>query len=98
LSKASFKDLNIKSTLNSLPIFTEDSVMDPSLLNLANFFNFSNETTVDSFDDSYENLKYINFIYHLNYKNLTSVNASAAYPLSYTQIIDNFRADYEDNS
>jgi hypothetical protein len=72
--------------------------MDPSLLKLTNFFNFSNETTADTFDDSYENLKYINFLYHLNYKNLTSLNSSAMHPLSYTQIIDNFRADYEDNS
>jgi hypothetical protein len=72
--------------------------MDPSLLNLSNFFNFSNETTTESFDDSYENLKYINVIYYLNYNNLISLNSSSSYPLSYTQIIDNFRADYEDNS
>merc|ERR1712054_626432 len=78
LTKASFKDLNVKKTLNSLPIFTEDSIMDPSLLNLSNFFNFSNETTTDSFDDSYESLKYINFIYYLNYKNLISLNSTSS--------------------
>lgn len=83
---------------NSLPIFTEESVMDPSLLSLSNFFNFSNETTVDSLEDSYENFKYINYIYHLNYTTLTQASTSAVHPLSYTQIIDNFRADYEDNS
>lgn len=98
LTKPSFKDLTLNSTLNTLPLYSEDTILDPSLLNLSNFFNFSNETTVDSLEDSYENFKYINFIYHLNYQNLTQLNSSSAYPLSYTHIIDNFRADYEDNS
>jgi|TARA_B110000459_G_C16554719_1_gene468481 hypothetical protein len=98
LSKPAFKDLTTQYTTNSLPIFTEEAVMDPSLLSLSNFFNFSNETTVDSLEDSYENFKYINYIYHLNYTTLTQAATSAVHPLSYTQIIDNFRADYEDNS
>ena len=98
LSKPSFKDLTAQSTTNSLPIFSEESVIDPSLLNLSSFFNFSNETTVDSLEDSYESFKYINYIYHLNYTSLSQSNSSAMHPLSYTQIIDNFRADYEDNS
>ena len=98
LSKPLFSDLNIKSTTNSLPIFSDETVLDPSLLNLSNFFNFSNETTSDSFDDSYENFKFINHIFYLNYKNLVQLNTSLVNPLSYTQVIDNFRPDYEDNS
>jgi hypothetical protein len=98
LTKPIFKDLSSSSSLQSLPLYSEESVLDPSLLNLNNFLNFSNESTIDSLDDSYENLKYLNYIYHLNYQNLLQFNSSTTYPLSYTQVIDNFRADYEENS
>jgi hypothetical protein len=53
---------------------------------------------VDSLEDIYDNYKYINFIHHINYKNLMQLKAVGTYPLSYTQVIDNFRPDYEDNS
>jgi hypothetical protein len=88
----------VGTNLNTLPIFSEESIISPSLLTHMNFFNFSNETNLDSLEDSYENLKYINYIHYLNYKNLLQVKTSTIYPLSYTQIIDNFRADYEENS
>jgi hypothetical protein len=98
LTKPAFKDLTINQNLNTLPLFSEDSIIDTSSLTCNNFFNFPNESNIDTLEDSYEHLKYINYIYHLNYKNLLQLKTSPAYPLSYTQIIDNFRADYEDNS
>jgi hypothetical protein len=98
LAKPLFKDLSIKSNLNSLPIFSEDSISNTNLLNLKNFNNFSTENSVDSLEDAYENFKYINYIYYLNYKTLLNSSNSSIQPLSYTQVIDNFRADYEDNT
>lgn len=53
---------------------------------------------IDSCEDSYENFKYINYIYHLNYKTLIQLKSSSVFPISYTQVLDNFRADYEENS
>jgi hypothetical protein len=90
------RDLSIKTNLNSLPIFTEDAVPNSLLLNLKNFYPFSSETAVDSIEDSYENLKYVNYVHYLTYKNLLNTNAVTIQPLSYTQVIDNFRPDYEE--
>lgn len=98
LTRPAFKDLTSNVNVSSLPLFSEEAVLDPSLLNLTNFFNFSNETAIDSCEDSYENFKYINYIYHLNYKTLIQLKSSSVFPISYTQVLDNFRADYEENS
>ena len=98
LAKPMLRDLSAKTNLNSLPIFTEDSVPNSLLLNLKNFYPFSNETAVDAIEDSYENLKYVNYIHYLTYKNLLNTNATKIQPLSYTQVIDTFRPDYEEMS
>tara|TARA_B100000787_G_C16041246_1_gene227063 strand:- start:129 stop:581 length:453 start_codon:yes stop_codon:yes gene_type:complete len=98
LSKPLFRDLNVQTSLNSLPVFSEDSVPNTLLLGLKNFNNFSTETSVDSLEDSYENFKYINYLHYLNYKTILNSTMSNIQPLSYTQVIDSFRADYEDNS
>jgi hypothetical protein len=90
--------LTLQSNLSALPLFSDDVIIDPYLLTQNNFFNFSNETTLDSLEDTYDNYKYINFIHHINYKNLLQLKTSGVFPLSYTQVIDNFRPDYEDNS
>jgi hypothetical protein len=92
------RDLSAKTNLNSLPIFTEDSVPNSLLLNLKNFYPFSGETAIDSIEDSYENVKYVNYLHYLTYKNLLNTNATRIQPLSYTQVIDNFRPDYEEMS
>jgi hypothetical protein len=98
LAKPFFRDLNAKTNLNSLPVFSEDSVPNSFLLGLKNFHNFANENSLDTLEDSYENFKYINYIHYLNYKTLLNTKTSSVQPLSYTQVLDNFRADYEDNS
>ena len=98
LAKPFLRDLSANSSLNSLPIFTEDSVPNSLLLNLKNFYPFSNETSLDSIEDSYENLKYINHLHYLTYKNLLNSNSDRVQPLSYTQVLDSFRPDYEEMS
>lgn len=49
-------------------------------------------------EDSYENLKYVNYIHYLTYKTLLQSNSESIQPISYTYIVDNFRPDYEDAS
>jgi hypothetical protein len=51
---------------------------------------------MDSSDDSYESLKYLTYIHSLNSKNTLNFDRNAISPISYAQVIDNFRADYED--
>jgi len=98
LAKPLLRDLSGTTNLNSLPIFTEDALPNSLLLNLKNFYPFSSEAIVDSVEDSYENLKYINYLHYLSYKTLLNSNSSKIQPLSYTQIVDNFRPDYEEAS
>jgi hypothetical protein len=84
--------------LNSLPIFSEDAVTNSTLLGLKNFYPFSAETTLDSTEDSYENFKYLHHLNHLSYKNVLNASSAKIYPLSYTQVIDPFRPDYDEAS
>jgi hypothetical protein len=98
LSKPLFRDLTTQTNLSSLPVFSEDSILNSELLSPNNFFNFSNEVGIDTFEDNYDNFKFLNFIHHLNYKTLLQLKSSPIYPLSYAQVLDTFRADYEENA
>ena len=65
LSKSVLSDNNINSqNLHSLPIFSEETIMDPKLTNLTDFNSFSNEILVDNLEDVYESSKYINYLYY----------------------------------
>ena len=98
LARPLLRDLSATTNLNALPIFSEDSLPNTLLLGLKDFANFPNEVSVDSLEDSYESLKYINHLHYLNYKTLLNANNAYIQPISYTHVLDNFRADYEDNA
>jgi len=83
--------------LTSLPVYTEEVFTNTLLLGLKNFQHFSNEALVDVSDDAYENMKYLNYFYYLTYKNIFTTNLNLAYPISYANVLDSFRTDYEDN-
>jgi len=61
-----------------------------------NLNNFGNEVSSDLYDDSYDSLKFLNYIHYLNFKNIISIDNNIINPIPYTQVIDNFRADYDD--
>lgn len=97
LNKPFLTETNNNSlNISSLPIFSEESIQDPKLINLKDFNLFSNEFLVESSEEGYEFSKYTNYLYYLNYKNLLNGSCSGVYPISYTTIFDNFRSDYED--
>jgi hypothetical protein len=97
LSKNLINDLNSNSkNLHSLPIFSEESILNPKLTSLKNFNLFSNEMLVDGSEDTYESSKYINYLYYLNFKNIINNSSNNIQPISYTHIFDSFRSDYED--
>lgn len=97
LSKPFIKDLSSTVNISSLPLFTEDSVVSTPLLSTKNFDNFGNEVSVDGLDDSYESAKTMNYLQHTGFKNNLSMNNNLISAISYTQVMDNFRADYEEN-
>jgi heme/copper-type cytochrome/quinol oxidase subunit 2 len=87
--------LNTKNSY-SLPIFSEESILDPKSATLKNLNSFANEVTVDGIDDAYESSKYLNYLYYLNYKNILNNSVNNIQPISYTTVFDSFRSDYED--
>jgi hypothetical protein len=98
LSKPFIKDLTNTLNTSSLPIFTEDTTVDTSLLSTKNFDNFGNEITLDTLDDSYESSKNLNYTQYNNFKSNIATNTNLISTISYTQVMDNFRADYEENT
>jgi hypothetical protein len=98
-----FKFKNDKSISNpisevSLPIVTEDSLPNTNYTTLNNFRQFPTELTSDTFDESYENFKGVNYL--LSTDNITSysLKSPSLTPNSYAHILDSFRADVDDNS
>jgi len=81
--------------LNTLPIFTEDYITNTLLTSSKNLNNFGTEISLDLNDDAYESIKFLNYVHYLNFKNILSIDNNILNPISYTQIIDNFRADYD---
>jgi hypothetical protein len=96
LAKPFIKNNVLSLNLNLLPIFSEESLNNSKLLNLKNYQLFATELALDSIDDTYENVKYLNYLYHINYKNLITSNVNTIYPISYATILDNFCAGYEE--
>jgi hypothetical protein len=97
LSKTFLSDTNSNSkNLYSLPIFSEEPIINPALTTTKDFSLLPNEMVVDSTDEAYEASKYLNYLYHLNYKNLVNTTGSGVQPLSYSTVFDSFRSDYED--
>jgi hypothetical protein len=83
--------------LFSLPISSEDFLPNTAFTALKDFRQFPTELTSDSFDDSYENFKGINYV--LNKNNITSYNFKLPTMTnnSYAHVLDSFRADIDDN-
>jgi hypothetical protein len=97
LNKTFLTDTNVNSkNTYSLPIFSEESITNPTLTTYKDFSSFANETVVDSSEEVYESSKYVNYLYYLNYKNIINSTSSNIQPLSYLTVFDNFRPDYED--
>jgi hypothetical protein len=91
-----FKDTNITTNLSSLPLFSEDFHTQSNLSNLNDFNLYDTELELDLFDDSYANSKFIGYIHYLNYSNILNLDLQSNFPLSYIQVLNAFRADYEE--
>jgi heme/copper-type cytochrome/quinol oxidase subunit 2 len=97
MSKTFLSDTNQNTkNLYSLPIFSEESINNPKFTSLKDFVTFPNELSIEGLDEAYESSKYINYLYHLNFKNLINQSTNNIQPLSYATVFDSFRSDYED--
>jgi len=81
----------------STSLFSEEFFNDTSLLNLKNFAFYGNEVIIDDIDNSYENNKTLSYLHYLNYLNVFNIGLSYNNPISYTQVLNSFRADVSEN-
>jgi hypothetical protein len=92
-----FQDRNLLHMTHPLPLFSEEALVDSGLLNLKNFQPFSDETTFDAMEEPLDSLKSTAQLHLTNRKGLLSKNLNFTQPLPYTQVMDTFRPNYEDN-
>ena len=88
----------LSDSLNPTSPFTEETVVNPHLLNLSNYNIFSNGPTFDGLEDPYETVKGSNYFLNTNLRNTLTFNLGALSPNSYANVIDSFRADFEEQS
>jgi|TARA_B110001450_G_scaffold193693_1_gene181979 hypothetical protein len=81
----------------SLPVVTEDFFPNTGYTTLKDFRQFPTEVTADTFSDSYENFKGVNYLLSTN--NITSygLKTPTTTSNSYAHVLDSFRADVDDN-
>jgi hypothetical protein len=97
LSKKFLVDTNLSTkNVSSLPVFSEESFLNPTITSVKNFSLLANEGYIDGVEDVYESSKYLNYLYYHNFKNLVNNTVNNIQPLSYTTVFDSFRSDYED--
>lgn len=84
------------SYINSISLFNEDCLSLVRNISSKNFKSFSSELNNDSCEDSYESIKqvYSLFSNHQNFTNLLNLNTMS--PVSYTQVLNSFRGNYEE--
>ena len=98
LLKPFFKNNVHTNNLYPLTIYSDDSILNPSLIKNTNFKSFSDEVTLDSLDDSYNSFKNNTQLINSFYLNFLNINNLPVFPISYTQVFDSFRADFDDSS
>jgi len=81
-----------------LPISSEYNFTNPSGVNLINFNYFNNDASLESTEESYENLKNIQFLYFSGNKNLVLNSFNYFLPSSFTNVLDAFRPDFDENN
>ena len=100
-SKFAYKSLSNKlreSSIYSLPVSSELAFLNPSKLNLINFNYFNNDVSLDATEESYENMKNIQSLYFLGNKNVVLQSFNYFLPSPFTQVLDAFRPDFDENN
>jgi hypothetical protein len=82
----------------SLPVSSENLFINPANTNLLNFNYFNNDSSIESTEESYENLKNLQFLYFSGTKNVVLPSFNFLLPTSFTQVLDSFRPDFDENN
>ena len=92
------RDYELPKRSTSAEIFSEDAPALSKNLALNNYEPFLAENTLDSFEDVYDNLKNVALSHSLFSKNINFVSLNSISPMSYAQVLDNFRPDFEEKT
>jgi hypothetical protein len=97
VTKPFFKNMLISNNLYSNSVLNEDFLRNPSFLKGFEFQLLPQESVIDSFDDSFDGFK--NLLTLNNYANvsLDISNTSPVLNLTYNQVMDYFRGDFDDS-
>jgi hypothetical protein len=100
-AKISYKSLTNKlqnQNIYSLPVSSENFFSNPASTNLLNFNFFNNDSSIEATEESYENLKNLQFLYFSGSKNVVLPSFNFVLPTSFTQVLDSFRPDFDENN
>jgi hypothetical protein len=102
-TKLKLKSVNkpfLKMSFDKIPfsIYSEELLTSPVGVNLLNFSVYNNEGLFETVEDSYENLKNFKYIYALNSQNVLLNAFKYISPTTYTNVLDAFRANYDEYS
>jgi hypothetical protein len=93
-----FLDTSLKSATFSNPIYLDDFVSNPYTLMTKDFFIFPLATSVTSSEDSYEALKFLNYITNAAGKPMRLTFNNSLLTHAHTHVFDFFRADIDEFS
>jgi len=65
---------------------------------MLNFLSSGSEVELDTLEEVYGGEKFLNYIFYTNYLNTLSSSYSGNLPLSYSQVLDSFRSNFEEIS
>jgi len=91
--------LNFSSSKpNPLALQTPELFFNPSEINVLDLGYYNNDSNLEALDGNYENIKNFKYLYHFNSKGSQLNSSSFFTPLSYTTVLDYFRADFDEHN
>lgn len=93
-----FKDNNVLNQNYPNTLYIDDFISPANLLATKDFFIFPLYSLSNLIDETYESIKYSNYLANLNKKVFLNSSANNPSPLSYSFVMDMFRSDYDEFS
>jgi hypothetical protein len=93
-----FKDTLSTGDFYVNSLYLDDFISPSNLLKTKDFYIFPLFSALNSLEDSYESLKYLNHFYNNNNKIFLNSVTNNFQPYSYFFVFDAFRSDYDDFS
>jgi hypothetical protein len=84
--------------LQPISLYSEDFFLSPTSSNLSFFNYYNNDILYDTLENNYENSKHFKSLYFNNYQNIFINTLNSNLPITYTSVMDSFRADFDENS